>query len=103
MSEPGWTKGPWNFDGNCGGYISEGGDRIARVYAHNDAHLVAAAPDLAAVAMAYEQWEADLILDHNAWNHELPYLTQGLWDRLLEIQAMRNAALSRARGEQSNG
>jgi hypothetical protein len=49
---------------------------------------------------AYEKWEADLIGSNEAWYTrereplELPRFTQALWDRLLEIQAMRNAALS---------
>jgi len=43
---------------------------------------------------AYEQWEADLILERDAWNNRLPTFTDKLWDRFLEIQALRNAALS---------
>ncbi len=48
-----------------------------------------------AVLLGYEQWEADLLLDSNAWRgiDGLPHITQSLWDRLLELQALRNAAL----------
>lgn len=48
-----------------------------------------------AVLRAYEKWEGDLILDNRAWTRRegLPCLTQELWDRLLEIQNMRNSAL----------
>jgi len=62
--------------------------------------LIAAAPDLLAVAKAYEQWEADLILDGSAWGgmREFPQLTEKLWDRLMELQVMRNAAVAKARG-----
>ncbi len=54
---------------------------------------------LLAVARGYEQWEADMILCDEAWRGgmaPLPTLTQPLWDRLLELQAMRNAALAAA-------
>ena len=43
---------------------------------------------------SYEQWEADLIMCNEAWrDRTLPRIPQDLWDRLLEIQAMRNRAL----------
>ncbi|WP_395454737.1 hypothetical protein ACHMW5_13605 [Azospirillum melinis] len=66
-----------------------------------NARLIAAAPDLAAAARAYEAWEADLILNGD-WSNELPRMTQAQYDRLLEIQAMRNAALRKAGGN-ANG
>ena len=53
--------------------------------------------DLYAVARAYERWEADLILDNDAWaDRELPTITQPLWDRLMDIQAVRNDAIRKA-------
>jgi len=66
-----------------------------------NARLIAAAPDLAAVALAYQRWEADLVLADDAWPgmQATPTIPQRLWDRLLEIQAMRNAAVAKARGE----
>lgn len=48
----------------------------------------------------YEKWEADLIMDSDAWHDEcreplsLPRISQKCWDRLIEIQAKRNAALA---------
>jgi hypothetical protein len=42
-----YTPGPWEFDGNCGGYVSQGGLRIARGYALDDACLIASAPTMA--------------------------------------------------------
>ncbi len=48
---------------------------------------------LEAVARAYEAWEADVILNGD-WSRETVRLTQAHHDRLIEIQAMRNAALS---------
>jgi hypothetical protein len=71
-----------------------------------DAHasLLAAAPDLLALAKAYEQWEADLILCCEAWDGgtaEYPRLTEKLYDRMLEIQAARNAAIAKATGKDS--
>lgn len=38
--EGGATPRPWEFDGNCGGYISQDGERIARAYAHRDAAFI---------------------------------------------------------------
>lgn len=62
------------------------------------ARLMAAAPDLLALALAYEAWEADVIL-HADWSASTPRLTQSQCDRLVEIQAMRNAAIAAAKGE----
>ncbi len=64
-----------------------------------DANLITAAPDLKAVALAYEQWEADVILNSKCWRYETPHITQALWDRFIEIQTMRNDALAKTRGE----
>jgi hypothetical protein len=64
-------------------------------------NLFTAAPDMLAVLDAYEGWEADLLMDDEAWRDaETPRLTQKLWDRLLEIQAMRNAAVAIVEGRQ---
>lgn len=124
-----FTPGPWfahRGDGNVGAagvhYITlepslDVADRnevavIYRDYAEHQANarLIAAAPDLAAVARAYEQWEADLIGSAEAWGgafpggmRDLPVFTEALWDRLLEIQAMRNAALAKAASSQTEG
>jgi hypothetical protein len=64
-----------------------------------NARLIAAAPDLAAVAKRYEAWEARLILCDEAWSGgvaPLPTLTEELWDELLEIQRDRNEAIGKA-------
>lgn len=64
-----------------------------------NAKLIAAAPTLLEVARAYERWEGDLVNSQDAWGAgfaTLPTLTQPLFDRLLEIQTMRNAAISKA-------
>lgn len=45
------------------------------------------------VLKAYEAWEADLILTGD-WSASTVRLKQSHHDRLIEIQAMRNAALS---------
>lgn len=54
------------------------------------------------VLRAYEQWESDLIKSPEAWatlvsGQGLPKLTLPLWDRLMQIQALRNAALQSER------
>lgn len=46
-----------------------------------------------AALRAYERWEADLIMEDNSWVGGLPRLTQNLYDRMIELQAMRNAVL----------
>jgi hypothetical protein len=72
-------------------------DRGENTYAN--ARLIAAAPELAAVAKRYEAWEARLILCDEAWSGgvaPLPTLTEELWDELLEIQRDRNEALGKA-------
>jgi hypothetical protein len=81
-------------------------DVIAKVYLPDEANarLIAAAPDLVDLVEAYEAWEGDLILSDEAWDGgmaPLPRLTQELWDRLLEIQAMRNAVSKKITGKDS--
>lgn len=45
----------------------------------------------------YERWEADLLMDQEAWGpmgmRTLPVLSQAMWDHLIELQTARNAAL----------
>lgn len=67
--------------------------------AEANANLIAAAPDLLEVALAYERWEADLLLDSKAWESGLPVFTQELYDSWMKLQAMRNAAKYKALGE----
>ena len=51
--------------------------------------------ELESVLRAYEQWEADLIMDNDSWrDRNLPLIKQSQWDRLMEIQTLRNAVLS---------
>ena len=50
--------------------------------------------ELEAVLTAYESWEAELILSDESWDEDnLPHLTQLQFDRLIDIQTMRNKAL----------
>jgi len=109
MAEHKPTRGPWKIEGTPGyaaPEITGDGRRIAKVlydYGSEDpevdanARLIAAAPDLYAVCCAYEAWEADVIMDAD-WRDSTPRLTQAQCDRLIEIQAMRNAAIARAKG-----
>lgn len=66
-----------------------------------NARLIAAAPDLYEVAKGYEAWEADVI-ENADWRAPTPKLTQAQFDRLLELQAMRNAALSKVSQQQGS-
>lgn len=59
--------------------------------------VVAEVERLRAVLLAYEKWEADLVLCHPAWEQPgsdgCPVIVRHLWDELMEIQAARNEAL----------
>lgn len=46
------------------------------------------------VLKRYEQWEANLIMEDSCWEGGMPTLTNGLYEELLEIQKLRNEALS---------
>lgn len=95
------TPGPWHASRLCryintlqNRPIAEMIDRPNRVA---DAHLFAAAPDLLAVALGYEAWEADLIMN-NGWNGKdgLPTLTGPQYDEMMRLQGLRNAAIAKA-------
>jgi hypothetical protein len=60
--------------------------------------LMTAVLEARAVLAAYEQWEADLIMSSEAWEGfaALPTIPQDLWDRLIEIQGMRNKVLRKS-------
>lgn len=60
-----------------------------------NARLISAAPDLLALARGYEAWEADLIVN-GEWSGSCVRMTQEQHDRLVELQAMRNAAIAKA-------
>ena len=53
---------------------------------------------LRGVLEAYEQWEADIILENKCWTGQNVCLTDELYDRMIELQTMRNAALARVGG-----
>lgn len=46
------------------------------------------------VLKKYEQWEANLIMEDSCWEGAMPTLTEKLYEELLEIQKLRNEALS---------
>ena len=48
------------------------------------------------VIEAYEEWEADLILNAD-WSGSTPVMTQEQFDRWMEIQTMRNSILAKMR------
>jgi hypothetical protein len=59
-------------------------------------HKAAFAVDPFEVLKRYEQWEANLINEPEAWAGmaALPTLTQELWDELMEIQGLRNRVVA---------
>ena len=46
------------------------------------------------VLKRYETWEANLIMEDSCWGGGMPTLTNELYEELLEIQKLRNEALS---------
>jgi hypothetical protein len=54
----------------------------------------ACAAEMRDVLLAYEAWEADLIMNGD-WSCECVRITQAQHDRMLEIQAMRNTVLGK--------
>lgn len=67
-------------------------ERYATLEADRDA-AVARAEKAEAVLMAYQQWEADIILDRDCWLREGMTVDRHHYDRMIEIQTMRNEAL----------
>jgi len=66
-----------------------------------NAKLIAAAPDLLAFARAHEKWEAEFILDSECWplnESGMPIFSEAIYDKFMELQAMRNAAIAKATG-----
>lgn len=59
----------------------------------------AIALDLYKVALAYEAWEAKLILDDRCWDGEIPRMTQELFDELVDIQGQIIKAMAKMRGK----
>lgn len=50
---------------------------------------------LRGVLEAYQQWEADIILENRCWPDHRICLTPELFDRMIQLQTMRNEALAR--------
>ena len=46
------------------------------------------------VLKRYELWEAHMLSESKCWENEYPQLTEELYDELLEIQELRNEAMS---------
>jgi hypothetical protein len=110
MSETKWTPGPWHVGPTDDTQVTASdGTEIARMdgdYDDDDvwpmmeanARVVSALPEFHEVLKAYEAWEASLILEGN-WSNGLPKMTREQFDRLLEIQDMRNVAFAKADGQ----
>lgn len=62
------TPGPWQFDGNCGGYIEEDGERIGRFYTFDDIPLIVALRNNvpAIIAALHAEAEATELREENA-------------------------------------
>lgn len=58
--------------------------------------MVSKEAEMRAVLEAYEQWEADWIMDDESWPIETTAaMSKRMYDRFIEIQGMRNKALGR--------
>ena len=100
MSNP--IPGPYSADGNH----VYGPDQIDIATVHGNggvpqiaatARMFAASYEMRAVLDAYNDFEADLVFA-TTWVEGLPTFTPALFDRLLEIQAMRNKAFAKTKG-----
>jgi hypothetical protein len=82
---------------------------IAEVYMHDgmndcppleeaiaNAHLIAASPNLLAVALRYEAWEARFALCDDCWKSGLTQIPLELLEELRDIQKDRNVAVAKA-------
>lgn len=75
------------------------GNGVIGTYREANARLIAAAPELLEALEAYEKWEAALIMADAAWVGGNPIITDGLYDKLIELQDLRNSVIAKARGE----
>jgi hypothetical protein len=82
------------YAGDCSAY-----DEYTETYWGEIGRLQIVIADLLALAQAYEEWEADLVL-HACWKGGLPRMTQAQLDRLIDIQTMRNTVVAKAKGEE---
>lgn len=57
-----------------------------------------AAKDTLDALERYAAWEAKLTETDGAWRNSLPQFTQELYDEWMEIQEIRNVAISKAKG-----
>ena len=64
-----------------------------------NAALISAAPELLELAKKYEAWEAKVILCDRCWDKSPMQLTQELYDEMIELQTLRNAAVKKATGK----
>lgn len=83
----------------------ETGHSVRDIAFFSDAHRASAVAralnchdDLVEALKAYEQWEAHVIKSDDCWRSVDGFakITRPLWDRLVEIQGMRNAAIAKA-------
>lgn len=101
------TPTPWDFDeGDFTLYKLETTDPIADWAfppSRGDIEFIVRAVNghdtLLEAAKAYAKWEAELIDTPEAWTHELPRFTQALYDKWMELQRQRNAAIALAEGK----
>ena len=109
------TEGPWRVIPNekigvvnpskrfivAGEYADEGEPdlMVDVIAAHedvdDDARLIAASPEMAALLADYEELEGEMILDDECWGNDSGLPTR-YYDRLIELQARRNAVLKKA-------
>lgn len=83
-----------------GGIPSGGGPfeaALSREEQHDNALLIAAAPELLALCQAYERWDAKIIRSDEAWdtNDGLPCMTNEVYNRWIELQEQRNEVLAK--------
>lgn len=106
----GHTPGPWELRrekragrvprilvGDANGFadIGEVYTNYSEELGRDDARLIAAAPEMAALLIAYEELEGEMILDDECWGVDEGLPTR-YYDRLIALQTRRNAVLEKA-------
>ena len=100
-----WTKGEWRVDGpvyfpnpNVGMWDVEGDTNVCTHCTLYDAHLIAAAPDMAA-ALAYVEWSAVVHREEGGVEVACPSCG-AVQDDGHKVGCKLDAALSKARNDQ---
>ncbi len=79
--------------------VASGFEWIPSEEGQANARLISSAPDMYEALKLYEEFEAALFFDNEAWRGSIfPRFTQILLDKWMEIQTKRNDAIAKVEG-----